>query len=110
MWTVTVLDQATEEIGDLSTSERTAVVHAMDKLEALGPQLGYPHTSAVQQSSGELRELRPRAGRSRWRVLYQRVGQVLVLAAIAPEANRDPRGFNRAVRRAEDRLADIEGH
>lgn len=74
VWTVTVLDQAAEEMSALPAKERTALVHAMDKLEAVGPQLGHPHTSAVRQASGELRELRPRAGRSPWRALYGRVG------------------------------------
>ncbi|MGH3321215.1 MAG: type II toxin-antitoxin system RelE/ParE family toxin [Streptosporangiaceae bacterium] len=102
MWTVIVLDQAAEEINKLPAGERTALVHAMEKLEVAGPR---PHTSAVQGASGELRELRLRAGRSPWRGLYRRVGEVLVLAAIAPEAQRDPRGFRRAARRAAARLA-----
>lgn len=47
--------------------------------------LGFHHTSAVQGFAG-LRELRPRAGRSPWRAMYQRVGDVFVIAAIGPEA------------------------
>ncbi len=53
-------------------------------------------------------ELRPRAGRSAWRALYRQVGDVFVLAAVGPEAQSDPRGFDRAVRRALRRLADLE--
>lgn len=108
MWTVIVLDQAAAEMNTLSASERNALVNAMEKLEAVGPQLGYPHTSAVRVATGELRELRPRAGRSPWRVLYRRVGDALVLAAVAPEARHDSRGFARAVRHALDRLTDVE--
>jgi hypothetical protein len=55
-----------------------------------------------------LRELRPRAGRSAWRALYRQVAKVLVVAAVGPEAQSDPRGFERAVRRALQRLADLE--
>jgi hypothetical protein len=55
-----------------------------------------------------LRELRPRAGRSAWRALYRQVGEVFVVAAVGPEARSDPRGFERAVRRALQRLADLE--
>jgi hypothetical protein len=42
------------------------------------------------------------------RVLYWRVGEVFVVAAVGPEAQSDPRGFERAVRRALQRLADLE--
>jgi hypothetical protein len=55
-----------------------------------------------------LRELRPRAGRSPWRVLYRRVGQVFVLAAIGPEAESDHRGFDQAARHAGSRLDELE--
>jgi hypothetical protein len=55
-----------------------------------------------------LRELRPRAGRSAWRALYRQVGEVFVVASDGPEAQSDPLGFERAVRRALRRLADLE--
>jgi hypothetical protein len=106
---VLVLEQASEEIAKLPASEQNAVAHALDKLEAVGDRLGYPHTSAVLGTADDLRELRPRAGRSPWRVLYRRVGEALVLAAVAPEAQRDSRGFARGMRRAADRLAELEG-
>lgn len=84
-----------------------ALINADAKLGAYGPQLGYPHTSAVHDAD-RLRELRPRAGRSAWRALYRQVGEVFVVAAVGPEARSDPRGFERAVRRALQRLADLE--
>lgn len=108
MWSVVYLDQAGRELRELPVREHNAVLHAVEKLEAAGPGLGYPHSSAVQASGGWLRELRPRAGRSPWRALYQRVGEVFVVAAVAPEARDDQRGFNRAVRRALQRLGDVE--
>jgi hypothetical protein len=64
---------------------------------AADSQLGFPHTSRVQGSRAALRELRPRRGRSPWRALYRRAGDVMVVLAVAPEAARDPRGFGRAV-------------
>ena len=79
-----------------------------EKLEALGPGLGYPHSSAVRDAD-RLRELRPRAGRSPWRGFYRRFGDVFVLAAVGPEAEADPRGFKRAVLTAEERLSEVEG-
>jgi hypothetical protein len=40
--------------------------------------------------------------------MYGRVGEVFVVAAVGPEAKVDPRGFDRAVGRALERLAEIE--
>src|SRR3954449_8101315 len=91
MWGVIYLEGVEEELLRLPKLERAAVIRAVEKLEAFGPQLRYPHTSAVRGHAG-LRELRPRAGRSPWRVLYRRVGQVFVLAAIGPEGVSDHRG------------------
>ena len=81
---------AVQEREGLPARERQALYSATLKLQAIGSALGYPHTSAVQGTSG-LRELRPRAGRSPWRALYRLVGQRFVIAAVAPEAQHDPR-------------------
>jgi|SRR5215469_5203075 len=107
MWTVAYLPAAEQERAALPKAERAALINADAKLGVYGPQLGYPHTSAVREAD-RLRELRPRAGRSSWRVLYRQVGEVFVVAAIGPEAQSDPRGFKRAVRRALVRLGDME--
>jgi hypothetical protein len=80
------------------------LISANAKLSAFGPLLGYPHTSAVRGAG----KLRPRAGRSAWRALYRQVGEVFVVAAVGPEAQSDPPGFDRAVRRALNRLATVE--
>lgn len=91
----------------LVAREKAVLINADAKLEALGPQLPYPHGSAVT-GADRLRELRPRGGRSPWRALYRQVGQGFVVAAIAPEAEVDPPGFIAACRRAEARLAKLE--
>lgn len=83
------------------------MIHAVDKLAAEGPSLPFPHSSAVQ-GADRLRELRLRAGRSAWRGLYRRIGDVFVIAAIGPEALADKRGFGRAVAAAQARLDLIE--
>jgi hypothetical protein len=75
----------------------------MTKLMAAGPNLPFPHQSAVRGHIG-VRELRPRAGRSSLRAFYQRVGNQFVVAAIGPEAESDQRRFDRAVARAVRRL------
>jgi len=86
------------------------MLHAAQKLEAAGPRLGHPHSSAVQGESGRgFRELRPRAGRSRWRPIYRRVGpSTFAILAVGPEAQIDRRGFDAAVRRAVERDRDVE--
>ncbi len=61
MRTVVYLPGAAAERDRLEARERAAFYKAVRKLEALGPDLGYPHSSAVQ-GADPLRELRPRAG------------------------------------------------
>jgi hypothetical protein len=107
MWPVVYLPEADQERGKLPATERTAIYNAVRKLEALGPDLPYPHSSDAKGAPG-LRELRPRAGRSPWRPLYTRVAGKFVIAAIAPEAEKDPRGFRRACQRATERLSELE--
>ena len=102
---VRLTPEAREELRSLPLPERAAMLSAMKKLEAGGATLGAPHTSQVKGST--VRELRPRRGRSPWRGLYRRVGDTMVIAAIAPEAESKRQGFDRAVRHAEERLAKI---
>jgi hypothetical protein len=98
---------ATAELEALPPQEYEAMQRAIEKLETFGDRLGFPHSSQVK-GADRLRELRPRAGRSRMRALYRRVDKQLVIAAIGPEALHDPRGFRRAVHAAEERLASLE--
>jgi hypothetical protein len=89
--------------------EKVAMLNAAEKLEAVGPRLGHPHSSSVKGETGRgFRELRPRAGRSRWRPIYRRVApQAFVIFAVAPEAEVDPRGFEAAAGRAVERFASL---
>lgn len=77
--------------------------NALEKLEVYGDQLPHPHSSKVKGAS-TLRELRPRSGKSAWRAFYRRIGAVMVIGAIGPEARSDPTGFRQAIRAADDRL------
>jgi len=97
------LSEAGKELDGLPASERKAMLNALEKLQQMGLLLGAPHTSQVKGSS--LRELRPRQGRSPWRALYRRSGDLLVVGAIGPEAEKDRRGFARAVTAAENRIS-----
>ncbi len=103
-------DADAERASIADAKERVAIQHAREKLEAEGPRLRFPHQSAARGGEGQgLRELRPRAGRSRWRPIFRRVKPgVYVILAIGPEAQIDRRGFDTAVRRAAKRLADME--
>lgn len=106
VWEVRFHPAAESELNALQVTERRALLHAVEKLRALGPRLSYPHQSSVRGTKG-LRELRPRAGRSPWRGLYGQIQNVFVIAAVAPEAEVDRRGFDRAAGNALDRLAEL---
>jgi|SRR5882724_10536684 len=108
-WTVLVHPDAEEEINDLPSGERVAVDTAIDKLRAIGASLIFPHSSNVQ-TADNLRELRPRQGRCRWRAFYRQIGDSFVIGSIGPEAGVDPRGFRRSVIVAEKRLDELEEH
>ncbi|MGC5318615.1 type II toxin-antitoxin system RelE/ParE family toxin [Micromonospora arida] len=96
-------DRAASHTRDRTGSNRTR--HR--RLESLGPNLGYPHSSKIR-TADNLRELRPRGGRSRWRVFYTQVGEAFVVGAIGPEASVSQRNFARAVAAAERRIKDVE--
>ncbi len=99
---------ARADLDSLPAPERRAMDHAIEKLQAVGAQLPFPHASRVR-GVATLFELRPRAGRSRWRAFYRQVGGTMVIAAIGPEATVDARGFARAVKVTQQRLNTLEG-
>jgi hypothetical protein len=108
-WPVRYHPKARAEADAIPHQERKAIDNAVDKLASLGPTLPFPHSSKVMgDPGGSLRELRPRAGRSPWRCIYQRIGDVFVIAAVGPEAQKNKAAFNSAVRAAKTRLAEIE--
>ena len=107
VWTVLFHPEAERELETLIVGERAAMLNAVGKLEALGRNLPFPHQSHLEGGT-RLRELRPKAGRSRWRGLYGQIGEVFVIVAISPEAKIDPRGFRRAVASAEARRGEID--
>jgi len=88
--------------------EWAAIEQAVEVLRAHGGRAPFPWSSAIRgKGAPGLRELRPRAGRSPWRLLYRQSGAVLVVLALAPEATADPRGFRRAVATANSRWERI---
>lgn len=108
MWTIKFVSEALEELAKIPNREQAAFAEAILKLEALGDQLGAPHSSNVEGVAAYLRELRPRRGASPWRALYRRIGDEMVIGAIGPEAVKDRRGFVRAVELAIMRLNEYD--
>ena len=99
---------ARDELAALPPGEQAAIRAAVEKLEIFGDRLAAPHSSAVRGTSATLRELRPRGGRSAWRAFYRRIGNVMAIGAIGPEAIANPRGFRRAISVAIERLSAME--
>jgi len=97
---------AAQEFGRFPEREQDALDRAVKKLEEYGEHLSFPHSSAIQGAHG-WRELRPRAGRSRWRAVYRQHDDAMLIAAVGPEARVDPSGFQRAVRTAATRYAAL---
>ena len=98
--------EAEAERAALEPRERVAVDHVLEKLRVIGLALGSPHSSSIR-GAVSLRELRPRAGKSRTRVFYRRVDDAFVIAGIGPEATVNPKRFRQAVAAAQTRLAQI---
>lgn len=82
-----------------SKEDRVAIFNAIDKLRQLGEQLIPPHMKPLK-GPGALRELRPRQGRTDWRPIYARRGDVYVVLAVDRHAN-----FDALTARAQQRLA-----
>ncbi len=107
MWKVFKHPEAEPEYAVLDAREAVAVDNAVAKLEQAGPTLPFPHSSNVN-GADNLRELRPRGGRSRTRALYRQIGKAFVIGAIGPEAKVNPKRWKKAIRDAERRLDEIE--
>lgn len=89
--------------------ELPALHRAVEKLEALGIRLPMPHARDVKGADGKgFRELRPRAGSSRWRAIYRRVTEdTFVIFAVVPEVETNRRGYNAGVRKARERFEQL---
>jgi hypothetical protein len=104
-------EQELAALGQGDPNEWKAVATVIEKLKAMGPRLGYPHSSSVRGPLAKgtgLRELRPRRGASPTRPLYCRIGDIFVILAIGPEAQVSPKGFEAAIAHAIGRVAEIE--
>lgn len=85
-----------------SREERRAVYNATHKLRELGERLAPPRMKPLKGEK-ELRELRPRQGRSPTRVLYRRFGARYVVLAVASKSD-----FEAKVALAQERARQYE--
>jgi hypothetical protein len=99
--------EAERDLKALPLQERAAILNVTGEIEAEGVIGGLPHSRKVQGAE-DLRALRPRRMDCPWRVLYQRIGDALVVGAIAPEENTNRQGFDTARDAAKGRLARVE--
>jgi hypothetical protein len=90
MATVDLLPDAEEELEALPMTEEVALRTVMEKLEALGSRLPFPHQSAVRGAS--VRELRPRSGRSPWRAFTGAQGRRTSWSARSAQRPSSTRG------------------
>ena len=99
-------ERVTEFIDSLPVSDQAAIAAYIDRLAEFGPILGFPSTSQVD---GELREPRPDMGKTHYRLLYRRTGNVFVLLqAFVKPGNRIAQGeINLAQRRWADLVARL---
>lgn len=85
---------------------QVAIDNTIDLLNGLSPNappLAFPHSS---QLVGELRELRAHYGRTRYRILYQRSGNLFILLhAIAKYSGAVPTAD---IRTAQERFRDFK--
>lgn len=107
MWKVVDHPDAEAEFQQLDARDAAQVTNVITKLKVSGPRLPFPHSSNVA-GAHKLRELRPGRGRSVIRPLYRQIGSVFVIGAYGPEAQYDKKGFKKACRSAEERLAELE--
>ena len=80
-------EAASERDESWPAREKVAMLHAAQKLEAAGPRLGHPHSSAVRGELGP---------------------STFVIFAVGPEAEIDSRGYEAAVARAAERFGQLE--
>ncbi len=100
----------TDEFGDwwqsLGKTEQMSVAHSIGLLEALGPNLGHPHSSGINGSKySHMRELRIQHQGEPYRVLYAFDPLRSAILLIGGNKTGDDRWYDRFVPTA-DRLYD----
>jgi hypothetical protein len=83
------VDAVNELVTAVSSKDANrSIVNAVLKLSEMGERLAPPHMKPLQgAATSGLRELRPKQGRSDWRLLYRRAGSVYVILAVDRHTN-----------------------
>lgn len=98
--------EAEDEAAGLVSKESVAIENAIEKLRSAGVKLDKRHSDHVGDG---LWELRPRAGRSPWRAIYKRIGETtFVILAVCPEYEENKKGFNKGLKDAAKRFAELD--
>lgn len=86
--------------------ERYAIFTVVDKLHRIGSRIAEPHAKPIQGTT-DLQELRPRSGRSVWRLLFAKIGDEFAILAVTRTAKVRRHEFLAAVQRARRRGKDF---
>jgi hypothetical protein len=109
-WDVEYTDEFGEWWDSLGEAEQESVDAHVRLLEARGPQLGFPYTSAISRSRhGHMRELRVQHKGSPYRVLYAFDPRRTAILLIGGDKTGNERWYERYVPIA-DRLYDEHLH
>jgi hypothetical protein len=97
-WDVEYTDEFERWWDDLSEEEQESVAVAIALLEARGPHLGYPYSSAVRTSRhGQMRELRIQHAGRPIRVLYAFDPRRVAMLLVGGDKTGDDRWYEMAV-------------
>jgi hypothetical protein len=86
---------------ELSDNEADSVTISIERLEQMGLNLPYPHSSAIEGSKYAIRELRIKAGRSPLRVFYAFDPSRDAILLIGGDKSNDKNFYERYVKKAE---------
>jgi len=106
MWEVEYTDELGDWWGGLTQAEQESVAAAVGLLEAKGPNLGFPHTSGIEQSKhAHMRELRIQHEGRPYRILYAFDPRRCAILLLGGDKTGDNRWYDVTVPKA-DRLYD----
>jgi hypothetical protein len=114
-WIVLATDVFGGWFASLSEPEKEDVIAAVDLLKALGPRLGFPHTSKIVGSRhAKMRELRIQHAGRPFRVLYAFDPDRAAILLAGGDKTGDGRWYDRMIpvadRLYDEHLADIADH
>lgn len=112
MSVVNATEEFEEWLAGLAPREREHVLRVVKLLEAMGVQLPFPHSSALEGSRYPLRELRPKRGDSPLRPIYGFDPKREALLLLGGDKSDDKRFYERIIPKVErlweDHLADLD--